>query len=133
MAKHKYIESPEDMYMLFEEYRLQVKSNPKKKLIQGNKDFVISKEDLERPLTHSGFRVFCHKKGYSIEHYFANTDNQYDDYRTICSIIKEEIRDDQINGGMIGIYNPSITQRLNGLVDRQEHTHKEQPLFGEDE
>jgi hypothetical protein len=30
---------------------------------------------------------------------------------------------------MVGQYNPSITQRLNGLVERQETTIKEQPLF----
>jgi hypothetical protein len=32
---------------------------------------------------------------------------------------------------MAGIYNPSITQRLNGLVDKQETTIREQPLFPE--
>ena len=39
-----------------------------------------------------------------------------------CSHIKELIRLDQISGGMAGIYNPSITQRLNGL---KEETHTE--------
>jgi hypothetical protein len=34
---------------------------------------------------------------------------------------------------MAGIYNPSITQRLNGLVEKSETTIKaEQPLFGND-
>jgi hypothetical protein len=32
---------------------------------------------------------------------------------------------------MSGIYNPSITQRLNGLTDKSEVTVKEQPLFPE--
>jgi hypothetical protein len=33
---------------------------------------------------------------------------------------------------MAGIYNPSITQRLNGLVEKQETSITiEQPLFGE--
>jgi hypothetical protein len=45
----------------------------------------------------------------------------YDDYMTICSRIKEQIRQDQIEGGMVGQYNPSITQRLNNLTDKQEH------------
>jgi hypothetical protein len=34
---------------------------------------------------------------------------------------------------MAGIYNPSITQRLNNLVDKQEIAHVEQPLFNDDE
>jgi hypothetical protein len=32
---------------------------------------------------------------------------------------------------MAGIYNPSITQRLNNLVDKVEQTVIEQPLFNE--
>jgi hypothetical protein len=51
-------------------------------------------------------------------------------FSEVCSRIKKSIRADQIKGGMAGIYNPSITQRLNNLVERQENTvHIEQPLF----
>jgi hypothetical protein len=34
--------------------------------------------------------------------------------------ILDEIRNDQIEGGSVGQYNASITQRLNGLTDKQE-------------
>jgi hypothetical protein len=34
---------------------------------------------------------------------------------------------------MAGIYNPSITARLNGLTEKQELKFVEQPLFGNDE
>ncbi len=44
----------------------------------------------------------------------------YGDYVGICRTIKEEIRADQIDGGMAGIYNPSITQRLNNLTEKKE-------------
>ena len=45
---------------------------------------------------------------------------------------REEIREDQIIGGMLSFYNPSITQRLNGLVEKQETSITiEQPLFGD--
>jgi hypothetical protein len=56
-----------------------------------------------------------------IEHlsdYFANSNNKYSDYSTICSRVKKAVRQDQIEGGMAGMYNPSITQRLNGLVEK---------------
>ena len=66
---------------------------------------------------------FCHKQGFSIEHYFANTDGRYEDYRTICSRINDEIKSDQIDGGMCGQYNPSITQRLNGLTEKVKTEH----------
>ena len=66
-----------------------------------------------------------------LSHYFANTDNKYSDYLTICSRIKRSVRQDQIEGGMAGIYNPSITQRLNGLVEKtqNENLNREVPLF----
>jgi hypothetical protein len=50
--------------------------------------------------------------------YFSNRNDAYTDFSAICRAIKREIREDQISGGMAGIYNPSITQRLNGLVDK---------------
>ena len=70
---------------------------------------------------------------YSLDQYFSNQGGAYENYLGICSRIKRQIREDQIAGGMAGIYNPSITQRLNNLVDKQEHTVKaEQPLFNTD-
>ncbi len=40
----------------------------------------------------------------------------------ICSRIKRAIRQDQIEGGMVGQFNPSITQRLNGLTEKTDVT-----------
>ena len=47
---------------------------------------------------------------------------EYEAYVSICSHIKEEIRQDQIEGGMVGQFNPSITQRLNGLTEKTDVT-----------
>jgi len=128
----KYIETPEKMWDLFEAYRKEVKSNPRQKHVfvgkDGNSDF----EMLERPLTMEGFENYVFELGViaDLGHYFANTDNRYEDYRTICHTIRKVIRQDQIEGGMVGQYNPSITQRLNGLVDKQENNIKvEQEIF----
>jgi hypothetical protein len=67
-----------------------------------------------------GFEVFCFNQGLNSElsHYFANYQGRYADFVAICAHIRKEIRADQIEGGMAGMYNPSITQRLNGLVDK---------------
>jgi hypothetical protein len=58
---------------------------------------------------------------------------QYEEFSAVCSRIRKSIRQDQIEGGMTGIYNTSITQRLNNLTEKHEVTHREQPLFGDDE
>jgi hypothetical protein len=80
------------------------------------------------PLTFEGFKRFCFDTGVgTIEQYFVNQDGLYDKYISICSRIKNEIREDQITGGILGMYNSSITQRLNGLVDKKQIETKAEP------
>jgi hypothetical protein len=132
MGKRKYIETPEKLLEYFEEYKKETKSNPIQVQDYVGKDADMVYRTKERPLTIDGFEVWLFKKGIisDLSHYFANTDNKYSNYLTICSYIRKEVRSDQIEGGMAGIYNPSITQRLNNLVERQENTIvTEQPLF----
>ena len=119
----KYIETPEKMWEYFEAYRSQVKANPRTKTVFPGKDAIPQHEPLERPLTLEGFENWCADAGIvdGLEHYFANTKGNYSDYLSICSRIKRVIRQDQIEGGMVGQYNASITQRLNSLVDKQEN------------
>lgn len=131
MGKHKYIETPERMLNLFEDYRTEVKANPKLKNDFAGKDAQEVIKKFERPLTMEGFENYVFKKGLNadLSHYFSNYEGRYTDYLAICSHIRREIRQDQIEGGMVGIYTPSITQRLNGLVEKQEtkneHTGKD--------
>jgi hypothetical protein len=132
MSKKKYIETPEILLNLFEEYRKEVKSNPRTKHVFVGKDAVSEREELERPLTIEGFEIHCFEKGIinDLGDYFSNKNDKYSEYSTICSHIKKVIRKDQIEGGMVGQYNASITQRLNNLIDKQQHEVKmEQPLF----
>lgn len=132
MAKHKYIETPEVMAQLFEDYKNECKTNPRKKHVFVGKHGTSDYELLERPLTIEGFRVYCYDKIGCVKQYFDNPDKRYNEYITICSHIREVIRRDQIEGGMVGQYNPSITQRLNGLKESIEQTNIEQPLFPKD-
>jgi hypothetical protein len=127
MAKHKYIETPEKMWELFEAYRKEVKDNPRVKHVFVGKDGNSDYERLERPLTIEGFKNYCYEVVGSIQHYWINFEDNYNEYQPICSRIKETIRQDQIEGGMVGQYNPSITQRLNGLADKQEHNVTQEP------
>ena len=135
MAKHKYIETPEKMWEYFEAYAIETKENPRYKIEYVGKEGERVKTPLERPLTMDGFELYLHRENViaDLGHYFANTNNRYDEYCTICSHIRKAIRNDQIEGGMVGQYNPSITQRLNNLTDKVETTIVEQPLFPETE
>lgn len=86
---------------------------------------------VQVPMTLEGFKRFCreHKDYGEVEQYFSNQDGLYDDFIGICSRIREEIRENQIIGGLLGVYNPSITQRLNGLTDKVQHEGGDRPLF----
>lgn len=120
MPKEKLIKTPEQLYELFEAYKNSLTYREIQKATAGG----VKTEKHKPPLTISGFRVFGHKNGYSVEHYFANTNDSYTEYRTICKLIEDEIRTDQIEGGMVGQYNPSITQRLNGLVEKTDNKNQ---------
>ena len=130
----KYIETPEKLWEHFENYKNETKSNPIKKHVFVGKDGNADYELIERPLTVDGFEVWCWRNEIinDLSNYFANSNNKYAEYSTICSRIRKEVRNDQIEKGLAGIYNTSITQRLNGLTDKSEITVKEQPLFPDD-
>lgn len=120
------------MWEYFLAYKNEVKSNPRKKMVFGGKDFNSDFELLERPLTIEGFENYLADNNIlqDASHYFANTNGDYEEYCTICTRIRKAIRQDQIEGGMVGQYNPSITQRLNNLVEKTQTDLKvEQPLF----
>jgi len=122
MAKNKYIESPEVLWQFFLDYKKSIKDFPK--LVQDyvGKDADMVYREKERPLTDKGFFNYCRREVGCVKQYFDNPDNRYSEYITICRVIKDEIDEDQIEGGMTNIFNPSITQRLQGLVDKKEVT-----------
>lgn len=131
VGRPRILNSPDELYELFERYKREVKANPRIKSVFGGKEFEERAEPLERPLTMEGFEVFCWNELGMVEQYFKNADKRYEEYIPICSRIRKEIRQDQIEGGMVGQYNPSITQRLNNLKEQVEQTNIEQPLFPE--
>jgi hypothetical protein len=122
MGKPKYIETPEKMWELFEAYKASRKPREiQKATVKG----VVSEFHMP-PLTMEGFDIYVMNcegvRSKGVDHYFKNQDDAYFDYLPICSRIKREIRNDQIEGGMVGQYNPSITQRLNNLTEKTDVT-----------
>ena len=132
MPDKKYIQTPEIMLDLFNQYKDWAKSNPITIEDYVGKDAQRVLREKPRCLTLEGFENYVADIEGMPQHlsdYFANTRDSYKDFSTICSRIRRNIRQDQIEGGMAGIYNPSITQRLNSLVERSSVEMTEQPLF----
>lgn len=130
MAKHKYIETPEKLWELFTEYRDNVKSNPRKKVEYVGRNGDRVETPIERPLTLDGFYCFGYDKGVTIHHYFDNPDGAYDTYRGIVTRIRNEVRSEQVDGAMVGVYNSNLTARLNGISENTNtNVNIEQPIF----
>lgn len=123
MGRYKLIESPEKLWELFELYKKETKSSPILVHDFVGKDGNSVYREKEKPLTIEGFECYLYDRDIigDLSNYFANSNNRYAEFSTICSRIRKAVRQDQINGGMAGIYNPSITQRLNGLVEKTEN------------
>lgn len=138
--------TPDELFDAFQKYKEEMKSNPIIVLEQKRgatnlnipkgaeasivQTLVDSQNPIvemphRRPLTLDGFETWCYDNNIGCVHqYFQNTGARYPQFVAICSRIKTAIRSDQIEGGLVGLYNPSITQRLNGLVDKKEVDNK---------
>jgi hypothetical protein len=125
-GRHKNIENPELMWEYFVNYKKLVKESPIIIKDWVGKDADQVYREKEKPLTMVGFQNYLDDQNIitDVTDYFENKDNRYADFVRICSRIKRNIQEDQISGGMVGIYNPSITQRLNGLTDNVDLTSK---------
>jgi hypothetical protein len=124
MGKRKYIETPEKMWELFSTYKNEINENPFKVKDWVGKDAKEIKREYVKVLTMEGFECFAMDhtdiQYPDLTEYFEGKNESYKDYFPVCSRIKREIRRDQIEKGLSSLANPSITQRLNGLVDRVE-------------
>lgn len=126
MHPTRIFKEPKDLELAWLSFKDDLKEQSKEwvKIQYVGKDGNKVSEPTKVPLTLEGFKRFCRNNYGEVQHYFDNTDNYYDDFCVICRAIKEEVRENQIIGGLLGFHNPSITQRLNGLVEKTENTHK---------
>jgi len=145
-GRPKKIKDPATMWAHFLNYKKWVEENPRIIVeqkrsstsfkIYGGADVEGLKEEMQeagkpivqlpyqRPLTMEGFENWLFEQDIisDVSDYFENKNESYTSFLPICSRIRKIIRQDQIEGGMCGIYNPSITQRLNNLVDKKDVT-----------
>ena len=120
---------PEELERVFEEYKedLKEQANEWLKIQYVGKEGSRVSDSQKVPMTMEGFERFCYKNYGCVNQYFDNQNGNYNNFITICSRIRKEIRENQIIGGLLGFYNPSITQRLNGLKESQEVEIKKEP------
>lgn len=116
--------TPEDLKKAFDEYKDDLKEQAKEwlKVQYVGKEGERKADAQKIPMTMEGFERFCYDNYGCVNQYFDNKDELYNNFVTICSRVKNEIRENQITGGMLGFFNPSITQRLNNLTEKKDIT-----------
>jgi len=120
MGKHKYIETPEKLWELFLEYAEITKKRVRVIPKATNKGVLY--EEHTPPLTIEGFELHCLDKGTDCHHYMDNTDGRYSEYGTIVTRIRKSIRQDQIEGAVVGEFNNNIVARITGLTEKTDVT-----------
>jgi hypothetical protein len=122
MHPSRIFKTPDELEIVWTSYKesLKQEANEWLKVQYVGKEGQRMEDAFKLPYTMDGFEVYCYKNHGCVNQYFDNKDGYYDDFVTICSHIRKEIRSNQITGGLLGVFNPSITQRLNGLTDKKE-------------
>jgi hypothetical protein len=120
MAKPRYIETPEKLYELFEQYTEDTKRRVRTIPKATNKGVLY--EEHVPPLTIDGFKTYANKQGTDINRYWYNVDGTLNEYVSIVTRIKEEIRNDQVEGALVGQYQQNIVARLNNLTEKTDVT-----------
>lgn len=117
--------SAPDLTLAWEAFKdsLTEQANKWKKVQYVGKDGDKKEDPQKVPMTFEGFKRHCYDEHGCVEQYFTNQDGHYDEFIGVCRAIKNEIREDQIIGGLLNVYNPSITQRLNGLKEQTDNTN----------
>lgn len=118
VGRPRLLNSPDEMWNLFTDYVDHARLHPVIKRELNQRSGEVIEIAIDRPLTIEGFFTFAWDRLGDINGYFYNVNNEYADFLTITSRIKQAIREQQISGGMGGVYNANLTARLNGLTDK---------------
>jgi len=127
MAKKKYLESPEKLLELWEEYKDSVGYD---QIEQSTTKGEIVTLNVKRPFLKSGFEVFCfYKLGFGIGQYLDNQDKAYEEYLDVITCIRREWETDQVSGTLTGRFKaPNLTARLNNLKEQTDVTSNSEKI-----
>lgn len=122
VGRPRIFETDQDLLKAWNEYKedLRVQAHEWKRVQYVGREGNRVEEPQKIPYTFEGFKRFCRENYGEVEQYFVNQEGLYGEYISISRAIKEEIRENQITGGLLGFYNAAITARLNGLADKTE-------------
>jgi hypothetical protein len=134
MAKHKYIESPEDLLDLFKEYVKYEAENPMYKIDYVGQLATKVTIPLETPITFDGFECYLREIGViksHLGHYEDKNNESYKDYLPIITHIRQFCYVHNFKGAAVNLFNANLIAKKLGLTEKIETTNIEQPLFND--
>jgi hypothetical protein len=120
MGKRKYIETPERLLEMWDEYKSSLEND---KVEQATSKGDVVTVSVKKPLLRQGFEAFVFRNyGISVHSYLDNDKGLYDEYSRVVTCMRREWENDQITGTMTGQYKaPNLVARLTGLVDKTQN------------
>ena len=109
-----------DLEKAFEEYKAFTDAHPFEVVTIFKGEESIRR--IPHPYTLCGFMVFCELGEW--RDFARYTRERGEDFSAVISRIEVEVREQQVAGGMGGVYNSNLTARLNGLTDKKDLTSK---------
>jgi hypothetical protein len=118
----KYIETPEKMWELFEDYVKHEAKNPMYKIDYVGKDGLKEETPLMTPITFEGFECYLADLGIinDLGDYSKNKDDRYSDYTPIVTRIRNNCFVQNFKGAAIKIFDSNLIARKLGLLEKSE-------------
>lgn len=122
MSKDKYIETPERLWQLFEEYVKYEANNPMHRVDYVGRDGNKELTPLPVPITFEGFECYLADKMIinDLGDYSSNKDQAYTEYSTIITRIRKNCFVQNFKGASVGLFNANIIAKKLGLIEKTE-------------
>lgn len=122
MAKHKYIDSPEKLWELFQEYVAYEQNNPMYRRDYVGRDGSPVDTPLQVPITFEGFEVYLAEKGIinDLGDYQSNKNGKYAEFSTIITRITKYCFVQNFKGASVQLFNPNLIAKKLGLIAKTE-------------
>jgi len=122
--KEKYIDTPENLLKIWDDYKAHIDNNPDVQEIATGKGVMVIK--VKKPYQRVGFESFVFRNyGFNVHQYIDNYKGAYDSYLGVVTCMRKEWEEDQIEGTLTGRYKaPNLVARLNNLVEKTENKHE---------
>ena len=122
--KKKYIDTPESLLKIWDEYKEYIDLNPDVQEVATGKGVQVIR--IKKPYQRKGFESYFYRNfGFHVHQYIDNYEGRYNSYVGVVTCMRGEWEEDQIEGTLTGRYKaPNLVARLNNLVEKTENKHE---------